>query len=467
MMGNRMSKRPPLYPTDPIEGRHLTELVAEMGREWDDHELRDLDIAMALNIPPNRISHFKRAKSSIEGGSEVEGEDRGDTAESSQIPMVHPHQAILMRLLMRFPEYALLVKRPTNEEVWELIKDMTPKPAVSQRKRAQGTEGEVEKKGFAPLFGRAAVSSYKMLPGEDSSANGETSLPVIRLEMLILNRLADIFREIYQRYAANYMFAMDRKNPLYEPASRGWTVLRERDSLTAWMTEQTLDQFYGEVKTQWEDWFNNVYLETLRREAVSRGKDPEEVIREGNWTAREPVTEEEYRSYPRSCKPITGSKASALSEFRESGNMTSAEFFWVLGMQVKGFYRYRDRGETRIDAATALLVRHFQSWQSDLRYFVPDSPDGAWILSKIQGIDPNFKRSQLAPLFGASKIASYKFSAEDTPCPYFARRLATIFARELERGPEIYWHLRECVEDEVEARGLDLTEFWKDGKWHK
>ncbi|MDY6930235.1 MAG: hypothetical protein SWN10_24620, partial [Pseudomonadota bacterium] len=53
-----------LYPTTPIEGAHLTELASLMMTVWDSTETRDLDMAMALNIPPNRISHFKRAKSS-------------------------------------------------------------------------------------------------------------------------------------------------------------------------------------------------------------------------------------------------------------------------------------------------------------------------------------------------------------------------------------------------------------------
>lgn len=462
-----MSKRPSLYPSEPIAGRHLTQLTAEMGREWNAHqELRDLDIAMALNIPPNRVSHFKRAKSSIDNASKQVGESDNAPIESSQIPMVHPHQAILIRLLMRFPEYALLVKRPHNEEVWELIKDMIPAPAKKKRKDRRATSGEVERKGFAPLFGRASVSSYKMLPGDDGNAGGETSLPVIRLEMLILSRFAEIFREVYTRYAANFMFSMDRKNPMYEPSARDWTILRERDSLTAWMSEETLRNFYREVRNQWKDWFNNVYLAVLEREAISRKKDPETTLRTGSWTNRNEISDKEYLSLPANCKPITGSESSTLHQFRQSDDLTSAEFFWLLGMQVKGFYRYRERGEVRIDAATAIFVRHLEDWPSDRRFFIPESPDGSWVLQKIQAIDPTFKRSQLAPIFGASKIASYQFATPGNKCPYFARRLAAIFARELERGPQIYWQIRECAEDEAIARNLDLKEFWKHGKWH-
>src|SRR5690606_14097169 len=106
------------------------------------------------------------------------------------------------------------------------------------------------------------------------------------------------------------------------------------------------------------------------------------------------------------------------------------------------------------------------TYPNDLNYLVETPPTGEWLLKKIQGIDPKFKRFHLAPLFGASKMASYKFAAEYTDCPYFARRLAAIFARELAKGPEIYWQLRECTEDEVRARKLNVETFWKEGKWH-
>lgn len=451
-----------LYPTTPIEGAHLTELASLMMTVWDSTETRDLDMAMALNIPPNRISHFKRAKSSMEGGPALDEEETGGA--DSQIPMVHPHQAILIRLLMRHPEYAPLVKRPFNEEVWDLISDFIPKPPAARR-RGPSPKGGIEKKGFAPLFGRAAVSSYKMLPSEGSLTNGETSLPVTRLQMLIMSRFADIFREVYRRYAANHMFSVDRKNPLYMPQARGWTVLRERDSLTEWMTDEALNRFYVELREQWKAWFETEYLPVLRNEAVSRGKDPEVTVRKGDWINREPVTDEEFKSYTAACKPIIGS-ADYFTRFRTLTQTTSAEMFWVLGMQVKGFYRFRERGDQRIDASTSILIRYLMTHGNDLNYFVELPPTGDWLLKKIQAIDPSFKRFHLAPLFGASKMASYKFAAEHAECPYFARRLATIFARELQNGPEIYWQIRECAEDEVRARGLNLDSFWKQGRWH-
>lgn len=454
-----------LYPETPIEGAHLTELANMMMTEWDATEIRDLDLAMALNIPPNRISHFKRAKSSIEGGAEGEDGAAGESEGNGQIPMVHPHQAILIRLLMRYPHYAPLVKRPSNQEVWDLISDLLPRPLDNTLRRGPAPKGDVEKKGFAPLFGRAAVSSYKMLPGEDSSATGETSLAVVRLQMLILSNFANVFRDIYRRYASHHMFVVDRKNPLYEPQGRGWTVLRERDSLTEWMSEDVLSRFYTEVQAQWRTWTEDQYLPNLYNEAISRHKDPEEAIRKGNWTNPELVTDDEFLKFKAAAKPITGS-ADYFIRFRTLTQTTSAEMFWLLGMQVKGFYRYRDRGSQRIDASTSILIRYLMSHNSDLDYFIEQPPTGEWLLKKIQGLDPSFKRLHLAPLFGASKMASYKFAAEHNDCPYFARRLATIFARELPKGPEIYWQIRECTEDEVKARDLDVETFWKQGKWH-
>lgn len=453
-----------LYPTTPIEGAHLTELASLMMTAWDSSEIRDLDMAMALNIPPNRISHFKRAKSSIEGGAELDDEGKSVNGDG-QIPMVHPNQAILIRLLMRYPHYASLVKRPSNAEVWELIQNFVPKPVVARR-RGPMPSGNIEKKGFAPLFGRAAVSSYKMLPGEESANNGETSLPVARLQMLVMSRFADIFRDLYRHYAAEHMFAVDRKNPLYVPQARDWTILRERDSLTDWMPDAILSQFNADLQERWQAWFESQYLPVLRNEAISRGKDPEVTLRKGDWTTQEPVSDEEFRTYKASCKPITGS-ADYFTRFRTLTQTTSAEMFWVLGMQVKGFYRFRERGNQRIDASTSILIRYLMTHGNDLDYFVELPPTGEWLLQKIQAIDPDFKRFNLAPLFGASKMASYKFAAAHSECPYFARRLAMIFARELAAsGPEIYWQIRECIEDEVRARGLNVETFWKEGRWH-
>lgn len=453
------------YPTTPIEGAHLKELASTMRMTWSDIEVRDLDMAMMLNVPPNRISHFKRAKSSIKGGADDGEKELEQGIDKNQIPMTHPHQAILIRLLMRHPEYATLVKRPTSQEVWDLISDFLPRPAEPVIRRGPAPKGDIEKKGFAPLFGRAAVSSYKMLPGDGSSSTGETSLAVTRLQMLILSRFADIFLDNYRRYASNHMFVVDRKNPLYEPQGRGWTVLRERDSLTGWMQDSVLTRFYSDVQREWREWFETKYLTVVHDEAVSRGKDPDEVMRKGNWTNNEPVTDQEFKQYKGHQKPITGEE-NYFSTFREMTQTTSAEMFWTLGMQVKAFYRFRERGDQRIDPPTAILVRYLMRNGGDLDYFVEQPPAGAWVFKKIQAIDPSFKRLHLAPLFGASKMASYKFAADEFECPYFARRLATIFARELKNGPEIYWQIRECVQDEVKARNLDEETFWKQGKWH-
>lgn len=84
----------------------------------------------------------------------------------------------------------------------------------------------------------------------------------------------------------------------------------------------------------------------------------------------------------------------------------------------------------------------------------------------VQREDPSFKLSQLAPLFGASRVMSYGFVDGSVQCPFFARRLATIFAEQYERGLPIYNELLSCVEEEVVARRLDPAQFWRDGRWH-
>ncbi|EAZ98145.1 hypothetical protein MELB17_09683 [Marinobacter sp. ELB17] len=449
-----------LCPETPIEGRHLAELANLMAAEWGESELRDLDLAMALHIPPNRISHFRHAKTSYRAANTPrEGKARHD------IPMVHPHQAILIRLLMRHPKYARLVKRPSNTEVWDIIAPFLPGSGPVRSAFTAGRDQPVQKKGFAPVFGRAAISSYKMLPG-DLSTSGETSLTVIRLQMVIMSRFADIFRDCFKRYAANHMFSADRKNPLYESITQDWTILRERDSLTGWMNEPLLQAFWAEVHEKWEEWFNQEYLSVCRREALSRNLDPEEVFVQGNWLNKSPVTDEEYLHKDPGSRPITGARNDAFATFRLQAGITSSEMFWVLGVQVKAVYRYRSRGKIRIEAPTSILLRYFMSNLNDLNYFLEQPPSGTWLLQKIMGIDPAFKQSQLSPLFGSTKLSSYNFAAETHSCPHFARRLASIFARELPHEPQIYWQIRECVEDEVRARGLDVKTFWEEGRWN-
>ena len=62
---------------------------------------------------------------------------------------------------------------------------------------------------------------------------------------------------------------------------------------------------------------------------------------------------------------------------------------------------------------------------------------------------------------------SYEFAEPEAACPFFARRLATVFWQQRQKGEPIYRAMRECVEEEVIARGLDLGQFWRDGRWHK
>jgi len=97
---------------------------------------------------------------------------------------------------------------------------------------------------------------------------------------------------------------------------------------------------------------------------------------------------------------------------------------------------------------------------------IPTATSGESILQSIQQDDPAFRTSQLGPMFGASRVMSYEFAADQHSSPFFARRLATIYAEQKRRGQPIYSQLRECVEDELKARGLDSREFWRDGRWN-
>src|SRR5690554_7919291 len=73
--------------------------------------------------------------------------------------------------------------RPGNAEMFELIAPLMP---------GTGSNGKMAgKQGYAPLFGRSYVSSYKMLAEAES-----TSLPVVRLQLLIVGRLGEMFREL-------------------------------------------------------------------------------------------------------------------------------------------------------------------------------------------------------------------------------------------------------------------------------
>lgn len=53
------------HPSEPINGRTLVNLKAVLESFLGGGEVRDLDLALLMNVPLNRLSQLKRAKSSI------------------------------------------------------------------------------------------------------------------------------------------------------------------------------------------------------------------------------------------------------------------------------------------------------------------------------------------------------------------------------------------------------------------
>lgn len=456
-----MPKNELTHPSQPIKGQSLLNLKAVLESRVGGGEVRDLDLAMLMNVPVNRLSQLKRAQSSIFVIGNIESEPDGDSEEGAdEVPSLRPSQAILTRLLLKHPEYAPLPVRASNTEILDLIAPVMDVIGGGGRKESSA---QPRKLGFAPLFGRSYISSYKML-AEGDSGTSNTGLAVVRLQMLVIGKFARLYKSVLREYIATYR---DKEAfPSDEILKDGWELLRERDSLTDWMSDQVYTSFVERVQDEWRKWFSDSYLGVLRDEAISRNIEPEVAIEKGKWTNTAPVSDEEFAKYSRATKPILGRSDSLFSMFRESFQLTSAEAYWALGIQVKAFYRFRQRANQRIDAATSILVRYLFRYPEDISLFVEPPPPGSEILARIQQEDPDFRLGQLAPLFGASRVMSYGFANDELPCPFFARRLATIFYRQSVRGRPIYQELRECVEDEIVARGLDRNQFWRDGRWH-
>lgn len=435
------------HPSGPISGHTLRNLKLVLESVVGDGEVRDLDLAMLLNVPVNRLGRLKKsgAPADVANVADTDGNEDDDA------PTIRPNQAVLVRLLLKYPEYAPLTLRPSNAEMFDLLAPLMP-----------GNEGQPPgKQGYAPLFGRSYVSSYKML-----SEGEATSLPVVRLQMLMVGCLAEMFRELCRQYIGEATVPVPEYVQESLRQDTGWHLLRARDSLTDWMPDPVYDTFTVQLHERWRAWFEGRYLGVLHDEAVSRDIDPDRALAKGAWSNRNEVTTEDLRRYSRATQPILGREDSLFSLFRESFGLTSAEAFWTLGLQVKAYYRFRQRAHQRIDAPSAILVRYLFRYPEDLRHIIALPPSGASVLRAIQKIDPEFRTSQLGPLFGASRVMSYEFASDQQSCPFFARRLATVFAEQHRRGRPIYDQLRECVEDELRARGVSAEAFWKDGRWN-
>src|SRR5690554_1925395 len=177
---SRQSRNELTHPSAPISGNTLMNLKLVLVSVVGDGEVRDLDLAMLLNVPVNRLGRLKKAGAPAGAAEKPEPDDEQDDATAATI---RPNQAILVRLLLKHPEYAPLNMRPGNAEIFEQIAPLMPRTSSNSKKAG--------KQGNAPLFGRTYVSSYKMLAEAES-----TSLPVIRLQLLIVGRLGEMFREL-------------------------------------------------------------------------------------------------------------------------------------------------------------------------------------------------------------------------------------------------------------------------------
>ena len=476
-------------PSEPIHGEYIRVLEktlnnSQIAAEGD--RIRATDTGFLLNIPIPRIPMLAHAPSSVHRpdkrarrGDKMATKSEKSKSDAAKVPAaspsddgsIRPNLAILIRLLLEHPEYAsMLPPKPGNRQVHELITDFLPSMEEASEIRS-GRRGSVKDKRryFAPLFGRSVVSSYKMLPpeGEEYLYNArENSQPVIRIQMLIMERFGKIFHDIYQAYRYRHMPEFERNNPRYLPTNHNWLILNEQSVLTEWMNEKVQKRFQEEVQEEWRNWFENCYLETLEAEAASRDMTLKEALKTGKWTNKKPVSKDEWSTYPPNKAPILGDDNSPLCRFRENLGLSSPEMLWLLGLQIKSFFRYRERSNQRIDTAVSVLVRHFYNNPDDLALFITPPPSGEHLLRMIQSIDPGFQRRHIGLLFGGGVVAGYNMTQPGAEVSFFAHRLASIFVEHIQYGTTIYWHLREAVEAEVKARGLDITEFWKTGAWY-
>ncbi|MBE0487156.1 hypothetical protein [Marinobacter sp.] len=451
------------HPSKPINGQSLLSFKAVLESYLGGGEVRDLDMAMLMNVPLNRLSQLKRAKSTIEtvGRGLVTDEaidlPDGEDEVVAELPGMRPNQAILVRLLLKHPAWVPMPLRPSHPEVFTLLQPFMPGAVEDGR--------APNKSGFAPLFGRSYISSYKMLSEGGDGSQG-AGLPVTRLQLLVITKYAQAFANALKNLS-DKAAEVPAEVRAALANTHGWALLRERDSLTDWMSDEQLFEFEADVKRRFREWFEKHYLQVLEDEAISRDVSPEQAIEKGKWTNTAAVSDQKMAAYSRATRPILGRNDSPFALFRESFGLTSAESYWVLGIQIKAFYRFRQRAEQRIDAPTSILLRYLFRYPEDIALFMPAPASGRDIYEAIRQEDPDFKLSQLAPLFGASRVMSYEFAEEGAACPFFARRLATVFSQQREKGEPIYRAIRECVEEEVIARGLDLAQFWRDGRWHR
>lgn len=470
-----MTKAAILTPAEPMKGKDISRVVQRVEdiirRPGTFEALTQADKGYLLNVPAARMSSLAKAPSSVDvldmrvnkqARKESRDEEPDGSSARRDLNCVRPNLAILMRLLIKYPEYAdQIPPHPTNWDVYDLIQPLMRAPG-----QPLNDPGADVRKQFAPIFGRAAINSLKFLPGSTSQTARDKSQPVMRLQMLIVLRFAQIFRESYAAFRDEYLPEEQKDNPLYIASLHSWTILLERDSLTEWMPDDILTQFDEIILKQWRDWWDNRYLKTLEREALSRGLTLNKALTLGKWQNKTPVTAEEMRLIPTEIKPILADDNSPLVTFHEVRGITSPERNWVLGIAMKTYFGYRNKPNVRIDAPVSILLRHFMAFQDDLDLFLTVPPSGDELLEQIKAVDANFQRRHLGPLLGGAQASGYNMSKIGAEIPFYARRIAMILARHLKDGPDVYWRIREAAEDEARARRVPLADLWEKGRWN-
>jgi hypothetical protein len=429
----------------PMSGKDLKDLQGTLVLKF--HKINDLDLAMLMNVPPLRIAELKNAPPGGRKKSSEEGR------------VIKPHQAILIRLLLKHPEYTPLIPRPSSIETWQAIKPFMPKP-VGLGNARKDQDGKIL--GFSPLFGRSATSSYKVLT--QGFVKQEPGTNVVRLYMLVLGKFGQIFRtELFERLEKHV--AKDLIAEVRRDIPKDWQVIRDEEHWAKHLPKNVKRELFQEVFSQRSGWMD-LYLSVLYDEAVSRDLDPKTVLFKGNWKNQDDVDQKKIRSYESRQRPILGTGSIELEGFKDQFGLTGSEFYWVLGMQVKSYFRAKskERKHKRLDAPTSILLRYLWRQPKDISLFIPKIMSGQEMLDYIQEIDPTFKKTHLGPLMGGAHVVSYHLI--DKGMRPLARRLSAIFAEQKERRDDFYRILRNCVEEEVTTRGIDVETFWQEGNWN-
>ncbi|TBW57473.1 hypothetical protein EZI54_07380 [Marinobacter halodurans] len=453
----------------PIDGSIIQRLYARLEEQFASGEgirgsIKGVDLAMLMNVPPTRLSSLKKAQP---GGLP---EDEQDSTRRT----IKPSQAVLTRLLLRYPHYAPLIPMPDAREVWRHVKPLISTEYFPESRR------EASQIMFAPLFGRSYPASYKLLSGDDESAGTASDPPsnVLRLFTLVMEKLAVVFRESLLQYLEEHAPASVTEQARRR-MPRNWLALNEEEDLIRDLVPSAYQQtFRMQVHERKKGWFE-LYLQVLSDEAVSRNLIERDAITRGGWRNNDELAPESLFDFNIRQRPIVGGSEDIFQSLRNMGGvdllnpdadvsdepMTSAEFFWLIGLNAKAYYSMLSHKKRRIDPTSSILMRYLYRYPRDISTFISAPPLGRKVLERIREIDPSFRTSHLGPLFGGSYVSSYHF-ANSNHCPYDLRRLVGIFMDQVDSHPEIYQQIKQCAEEEAFARGVDRQTFWREARWY-